>query len=118
MTDSAAPGERIARLASNAGLSQQALADATGLSQPTISRILGGRREAKASELLALSRALAVPYAELIEEPPLGERIRVAARTAHSADVDTSVVRDRLVTYLRMETYLDALEADGEVCEW
>ncbi|GAA4703424.1 hypothetical protein GCM10023198_25980 [Promicromonospora umidemergens] len=104
-------GERIARLAGNAGLSEDALANETGLGHSAVSRIVSGQQEPKASELLALSRALAVPYAELIEKAPLGERVRVTAHTAHPDGVDLSAIRARLVTYLRIAAHLDIPKA-------
>ena len=40
------------------GLRQRGLAEATGLSQPTINRILRGERAPKLNELIALAYAL------------------------------------------------------------
>ena len=48
-------GVRIERARATAGLSQRALADMTGISQPTLSRVISGQRPAKMPELMAIA---------------------------------------------------------------
>ena len=55
---------RQARL--HAGLSQTALASRIGVDQPTISRIECGRRAVTVTQLMAISRVLAIPLAQLL----------------------------------------------------
>lgn len=50
-------GARVERARAAAGLSQRALADLTGISQPTLSRIIAGDRAAKLPELAAIAWA-------------------------------------------------------------
>jgi transcriptional regulator with XRE-family HTH domain len=107
MLDVQTQGERVATLASAAGLSQRDLAEAADMSQATVSRIVTGKRRASVPELVALAWALGVPYEELVETPPLSERVLVAPRSSLD-EADLSAVRSRLVGYLRMELYLDA----------
>lgn len=48
-------GALIDRARVAAGLSQRALADATSISQPTLSRIISGERAAKMPEVVAIA---------------------------------------------------------------
>ena len=50
-------GTFIERARVAAGLSQRALADATGISQPTLSRIISGGRAPKMPEVVAIAWA-------------------------------------------------------------
>jgi transcriptional regulator with XRE-family HTH domain len=113
MMDVKLQGERIADLSGAAGLSQRELADATGISQPTISRIVTGARAASMPELVSIAWALGVPIDDVIEERTLSDRVLVAPR-AKEPTADASEVRRRLVGYLRMELHLDALGVPAE----
>jgi transcriptional regulator with XRE-family HTH domain len=50
-------GTLIERARAAAGLSQRALADQTGISQPTLSRIIAGDRVAKMPEIMTIAWA-------------------------------------------------------------
>jgi transcriptional regulator with XRE-family HTH domain len=113
MMDSNVQGERVADLSRAAGLSQRDLAEETGISQPTISRIVTGARAASMPELVSIAWALGVPVEDLIEERTLDDRVLVAPR-AQEPTADASEVRRRLVGYLRMELHLDALGVPTE----
>jgi len=56
-------GARIEHARIAAGLSQRALADMTGTSQPTLSRVVSGQRAAKMPELIAIAWATGVTVA-------------------------------------------------------
>ena len=65
---------RQARL--HAGLSQRALGARVGVDQPTISRIECGHRAVTVTQLMAISRVLAIPLAQLL---PIDEAKSVRA---------------------------------------
>ena len=52
----------------HAGLSQRALGARIGVDQPTISRIECGHRAITVTQLLAISRVLAIPLSQLLPE--------------------------------------------------
>ena len=58
-------GTRIERARVAAGLSQRTLADTTGISQSTLSRVISGQRAAKLPELVAVAWATGVTVSEL-----------------------------------------------------
>jgi DNA-binding XRE family transcriptional regulator len=58
-------GALIERARAAAGLSQRALADMTGISQPTLSRIISGDRVAKIPEIIAIAWATGHTVAQL-----------------------------------------------------
>ncbi len=58
-------GTLIERANLAAGLGQRALADATGISQSTLSRIIGGERRAKLPEVVAIAWATGQTVAQL-----------------------------------------------------
>ncbi len=107
MLDAQTQGARVAALAAAAGLSQRDLAEAAGMSQATVSRIVTGTRRASVPELVTLAWVLGVPYEELVATRSLSDRVLVASRSSR-VEADLSVARGRLVGYLRMELYLDA----------
>jgi len=58
-------GKRIEKAAAAAGSSQRALGAETGISQPTLSRIISGERAAKVPELAVIAWATGTTLAEL-----------------------------------------------------
>ncbi len=68
---------RRLRIARRLSLSE--LARATGMSKATLSSVESGRSNPTIETLAALSAALRVSLAELLEEPPLGE-VRIVRR--------------------------------------
>lgn len=98
--------ERIVRLKERAGMDQRTLRDETGISQPTLSRIISGKREPRMDEVLLLAGALGVGPSELLDENPLEDRV-LAAHRATDATVDTADVRQKLLSFLQMDEYLE-----------
>jgi transcriptional regulator with XRE-family HTH domain len=96
---------RIKRALARSGLSQRTLAEATGISQPTLSRISSGERAAKMPELVAIAAATGCTVAELSSKSVVGERVQSAARATQGASMDA--MRRELVHYLELDAYLD-----------
>src|SRR5271169_3838613 len=97
-------GGRIERARAAAGLSQRALADMTGISQPTLSRVISGHRTAKMPELVAIAWATGVTVAELAGTGTVAERVDCAARATNHADMDG--MREALLHFLELDDYL------------
>jgi transcriptional regulator with XRE-family HTH domain len=75
-------GPRLRALRRDAGITLTALADTTGISVSTLSRLESGQRKATLELLLPLARAYRVPLDELVGAPPTGDP-RVYARPIH-----------------------------------
>lgn len=99
-------GTRIRKYRDLAGLSQRELEKLTDISQSTIARLERDERIAKPYELSALALALGCLDSNLMENHPVRERLRYAARTTHSATPNTEPVKDHLFYLLEMDTYL------------
>ena len=97
-------GTRIERARAAAGLSQRALADMTGISQSTLSRVISGQRAAKVPELVAIAWATGVTVAELAGTGTVAERAECAARATNHADMDG--MREALLHFLELDDYL------------
>lgn len=97
-------GARIERARVAASLSQRALADATGISQSTLSRIISGQRPVKVPELVAIGWATGVTVAELAGTGTVAERAEGAARATNHADMDG--MREALLHFLELDDYL------------
>lgn len=97
-------GVRIERARTAAGLSQRALADMTGISQPTLSRVVSGQRTAKMPELVAIAWATGATVAELAGTGTVAERVECAARATNHADMDS--MREALLHFLELDDYL------------
>lgn len=100
MTAVADIGARIERARATAGLSQRALADATGISQSTLSRIISGDRAAKMPELVAIAWETGHTVAQLTGIGSVAERVQCAARA-------TNDMRQTLLSFLELDAYLD-----------
>jgi transcriptional regulator with XRE-family HTH domain len=87
-----------------AGLSQRALADETGISQPTLNRILTGARQAKMTEILLIADATGCTVAQLTRSA-VADRVQCAARATNGADMDS--MRQRLLHFMELDAYLD-----------
>ena len=97
-------GARIERARGAAGLSQRALADMTGISQPTLSRIISGTRTAKTPELVAIAWATGVMVTELTGPETVAERVQCAARSTSDAGMEG--MREELLHFLELDDYL------------
>jgi len=97
-------GARIERARGAAELSQRTLADLTGISQPTLSRIISGNRTAKMPELVAIARATGVMVTELTGPGTVAERVQCAARSTSDAGMEG--MREALQHFLELDDYL------------
>jgi transcriptional regulator with XRE-family HTH domain len=97
-------GARVERAREAAGLSQRALADIAGISQPTLSRIISGDRTAKMPELVAIAWATGVMVTELIGPGTVAERAQCAARA--TGDSGMEGMREALLHFLELDDYL------------
>ena len=95
---------RVERARVAAGLSQRTLADMTGISQPTLSRIISGDRSAKLPELAAIAWATGVLVTELTGHGTVAGRVQCAARATGSADMEA--MREALLRFLELDDYL------------
>jgi len=98
-------GAQIDRARVAAGLSQRALADATGVSQPTLSRIISGDRVAKLPEIVAISWATGYTVAQLTGASTVADRVQCAARATNGSGMEH--MRDALLHFLELDDYLD-----------
>jgi len=75
-------GPRLRRLRGQRGITLTGLADATGISKSTLSRLENGQRKATLELLLLLAAAFRVPLDDLVGAPEVGDpRIRLKAYT-------------------------------------
>ena len=73
-------GPRLRRLRAERGITLTALAESTGISKSTLSRLENGRRRASLELLLPLASAYRVPLDDLVGAPEVGDpRIRLKA---------------------------------------
>ncbi|TDB89953.1 XRE family transcriptional regulator [Micromonospora fluostatini] len=98
-------GEIIERARVDAGLSQRALADKTGISQPTLSRIISGDRVAKMPEIVAIAWATGRTVAQLTGGQTVADRVQCAARATNGSGMDA--MRLALLHFLELDDYLD-----------
>jgi transcriptional regulator with XRE-family HTH domain len=98
-------GARVRRALARAGLSQRSLAIQTGVSQPTLSRIISGERVAKMPEVLAIAWATGTTVTELTGAGTVAERAQSAARATNGTGMDA--MRQELLYYLELDAYLD-----------
>ncbi|TLG09040.1 helix-turn-helix transcriptional regulator [Nocardia cyriacigeorgica] len=98
-------GALIERARVAAGLSQRALADATGISQPTLSRIISGDRQAKMPEIVAIAWATGHTVAQLTGTETVSDRIQCVARATNDCDMER--MRQALLHFVELNDYLD-----------
>lgn len=101
----ASTSQRVENARQAAGLSQRALAAATGISQSTLSRIISGERAGKLPELVAIAAATGRSVAELLGQSEVADRMQCAARATGGSDM--SGMRRELLHYLEVDAYLD-----------
>lgn len=81
-------GPRLRRLRQERGVTLNALAEATGISVSTLSRLESGKRRPSLELLLPLAQAHRVPLDELVGAPEVGDpRIRPRPRRIHDMTV-------------------------------
>ncbi|MDT0305721.1 XRE family transcriptional regulator [Streptomyces sp. DSM 44917] len=81
-------GPRLRRLRVERGVTLAGLAEATGISKSTLSRLESGRRRPALDLLLPIAQAHQVPLDELVGAPEAGDpRVRIAPREIHGMTV-------------------------------
>ncbi|WP_433547900.1 helix-turn-helix domain-containing protein [Streptomyces sp. CA-294286] len=81
-------GPRLQRLRAARGVTLAALAEATGISTSTLSRLESGQRRPSLELLLPISQAHQVPLDDLVGAPEVGDpRVRIKPRQVHGATV-------------------------------
>lgn len=98
-------GARVDRARIAAGLSQRSLAEETGISQPTLSRIISGDRVAKMSELVAIAWATGHTIAQVTGAETVADRAQYAARATNNCGMES--MRQALLHFLDLNEYLD-----------
>ena len=97
-------GARVLRARKHIAMSQRALAQASGLSQATLSRIEAQVRTPKMDEVVALAWALGCTTGDLTGSA-VADRLECAARTTEGADMHA--MRNELAFYLTLDAYLE-----------
>jgi transcriptional regulator with XRE-family HTH domain len=98
-------GELIERARRAAGLSQRALADVTGISQSTLSRIISGDRAAKMPEIVLIAQGTGHAVAQLTGTATVADRMQCAARATNGSGMEG--MREALLRFLELNDYLD-----------
>jgi transcriptional regulator with XRE-family HTH domain len=81
-------GPRLKRLRIRRGVTLAALAEATGISKSTLSRLESGQRRPSLELLLPISQAHQVPLDELVGAPEVGDpRVRLTPRSRNGRTV-------------------------------
>src|SRR5256885_15794385 len=97
-------GALIEHARTAAGLSQRALADATGISQSTLSRIISGDRVAKMPEVALIAQATGHTVAQLTGTGTVADRVQCAARATNDSGMER--MREALLHFLELDDYL------------
>jgi transcriptional regulator with XRE-family HTH domain len=81
-------GARLKRLRAQRGVTLAGLAEATGISKSTLSRLEAGQRRPSLELLLPIAQAYRVPLDELVGAPEVGDpRVRLKPRRANGRTV-------------------------------
>lgn len=88
------------------GISQRQLAEKTGISQSTISRILSGDRRMKMPELILIADAIGCTTTQL-SGSGVAQRVRCAARSTNGSRV--TALKSRLLHFMEIDALLDEL---------
>ncbi|MER6993254.1 helix-turn-helix transcriptional regulator [Saccharopolyspora hirsuta] len=97
-------GAAVDRAREAAGLSQRGLADRTGISQTTLSRIISGERAAKMPEIIRIADATGYTVAQLTGTAT-AERVQYAARASNGSDMEK--MRQQLLDFIELDAHLD-----------
>lgn len=98
-------GALVERARVAAGVSQRTLAQLTGISQSTLSRIISGDRVAKLPEILAIAWATGHTVAQLTGAGTVADRVQCAARATNHAGMED--MGRTLLHFLELDDYLD-----------
>src|SRR5919109_2452805 len=84
----AAAAPRLKRIRTQRGVTLSALAEATGISKSTLSRLESGQRRPSLELLLPITQAHQVPLDELVGAPEVGDpRVRCTPRVRNGRTV-------------------------------
>ncbi len=97
-------GNRIKDALGAAGFTQGDLAQASGISRPTLTRIISGDRAPKMPEVAAIAWATGATVTELMESERLFERVRI---TACASRPPMMGAHKELLSFLQLDTYLE-----------
>lgn len=96
-------GAAIANALTLANMSQRTLAARTGISQPTLSRIIDGSRAAKMPEIVQIAQATGTSVTQLTGQG-VASRAQGAARAVNRAPM--ADMRHKLIFLLELDAYL------------
>lgn len=88
-----------------AGFSQRGLAERSGVSQSTLSRIISGERVAKLPELVAVAHATGWSLGALTGASTVADRAQCAARVTNGAQAEG--LRASVLNFLELDAYLE-----------
>jgi transcriptional regulator with XRE-family HTH domain len=94
-------GALIERARVAAGLNQRALANASGVSQATLSRIISGGRMAKLPEVVAIAWATGHTVAQLTGVRTVADRVQGTARATNHSGMEG--MRQALLRFLELD---------------
>jgi len=97
-------GGAIERACSASGLSQRALANQTGISQSTLSRIIAGTRLAKMTEVILIADATGHTVGQLAGSAT-ANRVQCAARATNGAGMAS--MHQQLLHFIELDHFLD-----------
>lgn len=106
-------GARVRQARESAGVSQEGAARKLGLSQPTYSRMEGGRFQAEritATLLDKMSEQFGRPMSFFLHGSPVRDRIRLAARSRAGSSSDVRFLAEAVLDLMEADAELDALE--------
>lgn len=103
--DHEAVGRRVRELREARGVEVSVITEALQISQPTYSRVEGGKRPLKGHEFVLLADLLGVRASAIVELPRIRARVRCAART-DGTEAGMEAMNDRLCAYLELDSYL------------
>ncbi|MFG2007170.1 helix-turn-helix domain-containing protein [Spirillospora sp. NPDC048911] len=111
-------GPRLKRLRTERGVTLTALAEATGISKSTLSRLESGQRRPSLELLLPIAHAHQVPLDELVGAPEVGDpRIRLTPRKLNGRTVVPLTRQPGGVQAFKMVIPNDQCEPDTRVHE-
>jgi len=91
-----------ARVAS--GLSQRTLAKRTGISQPTLSRIIAGERTAKMTEIILIADVTGHTVSQLTGTE-VAQRVQCAARATNGSAMRS--MHQQLLRFIELDAWLE-----------
>ncbi|APT92167.1 transcriptional regulator [Corynebacterium phocae] len=96
--------KRIANALVQVNMSQRQLAELSGISQSTISRIIAGDRQVTAPELMLFAHAMGLTLRQLLGTD-VASRIKLSARSTNGAAMET--MRARLIYLAEIDLFLE-----------